>query len=829
MGAGVNDGAEAAQMSRTYGAAGKPTVVDARGSLDLHDGDERRTRKRPLPQQVSSSDLEAPVAAAAVMVHSPPRSSHEVLPFPNRASADTPRTLQEAAAVRRPRARRRPLSASPSTAAGRRQRASSISTPEWPRSPARSRSAEPSHRPRWRQSIADPSHHGSEGSGGDGHHRGGPSQSGRPREPERTIQQPGTPRQRGDYPGEPGMKTESPDRGRVRSPRHSMEDHQAGQVQYDVFVTEMESLLRLDMSGSMTMQEREGRVRDDVGRIQSSLVDMLIAKSRPAVLSESVREKEEAFATLIKELTSHRERFNRLLPAPNASDASSEISRRSDITTLSRMLYGSIDGGSSLRGAVGGDDDDGGLPGTVAADLMKGVWALREADRAEANCKRRWTALLTELRAQQQNIKVLRRAVDDKLSTPITEALERLRDDLTSVIDKNDDGRAVAVILEAMEAADRQHRTMQKRLIQLTAKYEAMRENLRSTQAGADEDKEALRDALIEARTGGGAMRVAELNEAIEHCGERCAAVLEENSKMRAAMDDIIGVIKQDKISEVVRRYLDDQKSAAAEAAARDRKLQCLEEEVLKSGEKLRTAEQTIRCQSEEIDTLLGRLRDEEAVNRRLMQAAAPAEGESAEEGRVSKEIVEELLEGRDARIAQLESEAAALRRQLADTPVHRGNVIDRPEKEAPGIEGPAFRHHSDKEAEDSDVDRAGAPPPFTLEKQLRPVIMPRQMEAALLSEPSSSRRIGDVLHFYRGEAREENASPGPPAGSVEDDGLAALSTERPEEKVGREIDRELERECRVESVPSSSVYGDDGISCLFDKRTDSDVPDHCS
>ncbi|KAF4709999.1 hypothetical protein FOZ62_012913 [Perkinsus olseni] len=230
------------------------------------------------------------------------------------------------------------------------------------------------------------------------------------------------------------------------------------------------------------------------------------------------------------------------------------------------MLYGSIDGGSSLRGAVGGDDDDdGGLPGTVAADLMKGVWALREADRAEANCKRRWTALLTELRAQQQNIKVLRRAVDDKLSTPITEALERLRDDLTPVIEKNGDGRAVAVILEALEAADRQHRTMQKRLIQLTAKYEAMRENLRSTQAAADEDKEALRDALIDARTGGGAMRVAELNEALGHCGERCAAVLEENSKIRTAMDDIIGVVKQDKISEVVRRYLDDQKSAAAE------------------------------------------------------------------------------------------------------------------------------------------------------------------------------------------------------------------------------------------------------------------------
>ncbi|KAF4714157.1 hypothetical protein FOZ63_007398, partial [Perkinsus olseni] len=361
------------------------------------------------------------------------------------------------------------------------------------------------------------------------------------------------------------MKTESPDRGRVRSPRHSMEDHQAAQVQYDVFVTEMESLLRLNMSGPMTMQEREARVRDDVGRIQSNLVDLLIEKSRPGVLSESVREKEEAFATVIKELTSHRERFNRLLPAPSASDASSEISRRSDVTTLSRMLYGSIDGGPSLRGAVGGDDDDGGLPGTVAADLMKGVWALREADRAEANCKRRWTALLTELRAQQQNIKVLRRAVDDKLSTPITEALERLKDDLTSVIEKNDDGRAVAVILEAMEAADRQHRTMQKRLIQLTAKYEAMRENLRSTQAAADEDKEALRDALIEARTGGGAMRVAELNEALGHCGERCAAVLEENTKMRAAMGDIIGLVKQDKISEVVRKYLDDQKSAAAE------------------------------------------------------------------------------------------------------------------------------------------------------------------------------------------------------------------------------------------------------------------------
>ncbi|KAF4749469.1 hypothetical protein FOZ63_029524 [Perkinsus olseni] len=779
MGPGVNGEAEAAQMSRTYGAAGKPTVVDARGSLELHDGDERQTRKRPLPQQVSSSDLEAPVAAAAVMVHSPPRSSQNVLPFPNRASSDTPRTLQEAAAARRPRDRRRPLSASPSTAAGRRQRASSISTPEWPGSPARSRSAEPSHRPRWRQSIADPSHHGSEGSGGDGDHRGSPSQSGTPGELERTIQQPGSPMQRGDYPGEPG-KTESPDRGRVRSPRHSMEDHQAGQVQYDAFVTEMESLLRLDMSGPMTMQEREGRVRDDVGRIQSNLVDLLIEKSRPGVLSESVREKEEAFATVIKELTSHRERFNRLLPAPRASDASSEISRRSDVTTLSRMLYGSIDGGSSLRGAVGGDDDDdGGLPGTVAADLMKGVWALREADRAEANCKRRWTALLTELRAQQQNIKVLRRAVDDKLSTPITEALERLRDDLTPVIEKNGDGRAVAVILEALEAADRQHRTMQKRLIQLTAKYEAMRENLRSTQAAADEDKEALRDALIDARTGGGAMRVAELNEALGHCGERCAAVLEENSKIRTAMDDIIGVVKQDKISEVVRRYLDDQKSAAAEAAARDTKLQCLEEEVLKSEEKLRTAEQTIRRQTEEIDTLLGRLRDEEAVNRRLMQAAAAPEGESAEEGRVSKGIVEELLEGRDARIAQLEGEVVTLRRQLADTPVHRSDVIDRPEKGAPGMEGLVSRHHSDKEAEDSDVDRAGAPPPFTLEKQLRPVTMPRQMEAALSSEPSSSRRIGDVLHLHRAEAEEETASPRPPAGSVEDDELAARSTER--------------------------------------------------
>ncbi|KAF4687335.1 hypothetical protein FOZ62_020967, partial [Perkinsus olseni] len=138
-------------------------------------------------------------------------------------------------------------------------------------------------------------------------------------------------------------------------------------------------------------------------------------------------------------------------------------------------------------------------------------------------------------------------------------------------------------------------------------------------------------------------------------------------------------------------------------------------------------------------------------------------------------------------------------------------------------------RHHSDKEAEDSDVDRAGAPPPFTLEKQLRPVTMPRQMEAALSSEPSSSRRIGDVLHLHRAEAEEETASPRPPAGSVEDDELAARSTERSEEKVGREIDRELERECRVESVPSSSVYGDDGISCLFDKRTDSDVPDDCS
>ncbi|KAF4659399.1 hypothetical protein FOZ61_004758 [Perkinsus olseni] len=824
MGAGVNDGAEAAQnRSRTYGAAGKPTVVDARGSLDLHDGDERRARKRPVPQQVSSSDLEAPVAAAAVMVHSPPRSSQNVLPFPNRTSVDTPRTLQEAAAARRPRARRRPLSASPSTAAGRRQRASSTSTPEWPRSPARSRSAEPSHRPRWRQSIADPSHHGSEGSGGDGDHRGRPSQSGTPGEPERTIQQPGTPRQRGDNPGGPGMKTESPDRGRVRSPRHSMEDHQAGQVQYDAFVADMESLLRLDMSAPMTMQEREARVRDDVGRIQSNLVDLLIEKSRPGVVPESVREKEEAFTTVIKELTSHRERFNRLLPAAGASDASSEISRR-NITTLSRMLYGSIDGGSSLRGAVGGDDDDdGGLPGTVVADLMKGVWALREADRAEANCKRRWTALLTELRAQQQNIKV---AVDDKLSTPITDALERLRDDLTSVIEKNGDGRAVAVILEALEAADRQHRTMQKRLIQLTAKYEAMRENLRSTQAAADEDKEALRDALIEARTGGGAMRVAELNEALGHCGERCAAVLEENSKMRAAMDDIISLVKQDKISEVVRRYLDDQKSAAAEAAARDTKLQCLEEDVLKSEEKLRTAEQTI---SEEIDTLMGRLRDEEAVNRRLMQAAAAPEGEPVEKGRVSKEIVEELLVGRDARIAQLEGEVVTLRRQLADTPVHRSDVIDRPEKEVPGMEGPAFRHHSDKEAEDSDVDRAGAPPPFTLEKQLRPVIMPRQMEAALSSEPSSSRQVGDVLHFYRAEAKEELATPRAQAAPVEDDELAALSTERSEEKVGREIDRELERECRVESVPSSSVYADDGISCLFDKRTDSDAPDDCS
>ncbi|KAF4691352.1 hypothetical protein FOZ60_015758 [Perkinsus olseni] len=849
MGPGVNgEGKSRSLVSRTYGAAGKPTVVDARGSLELHDGDERRTRKRPVPQQVSSSDLEAPVAAAAVMVHSPPRSSQNVLPFPNRASVDTPRTLQEAAAARRPRARRRPLSASPPTAAGRRRRASSISTPEWPRPPARSRSAEPSHRPRWRQStmdsIADPSHHGSEGSGGDGDHRGRPSQSGTPGELERTIQQPGSPMQRGDYPGEPGMKTESPDRGRVRSPRHSMEDHQAGQVRYDAFVTEMESLLRLDMSGPMTMQEREARVRDDVGRIQSNLVDLLIEKSRPGVLSESVREKEEAFATVIKELTSHRERFNRLLPAPRASDASSEISRRSDVTTLSRMLYGSIDGGSSLRGAVGGDDDDdGGLPGTVAADLMKGVWALREADRAEANCKRRWTALLTELRAQQQNIKV---AVDDKLSTPITEALERLRDDLTSVIEKNGDGRAVAVILEAMEAADRQHRTMQKRLIQLTAKYEAMRENLRSTQAAADEDKEALRDALIEARTGGGAMRVAELNEALGHCGERCAAVLEENSKMRAAMDDIISLVKQDKISEVVRRYLDDQKSAAAEkgrpggdAARLDaglvrlpretRSCNASREEVLKSEEKLRTAEQTIRRQTEEIDTLLGRLRDEEAVNRRLMQAAAAPEGESAEEGRVSKGIVEELLEGRDARIAQLEGEVVTLRRQLADTPVHRSDVIDRPEKDAPGIEGPVSRHHSDKEAEDSDVDRAGAPPPFTLEKQLRPVIMPRQMEAALSSEPSSSRRIGDVLRFHRAEAGEETASPRPQAAPVEDDELAALSTERSEEKVGREIDRELERECRVESVPSSSVYGDDGISCLFDKRTDSDVPDDCS
>ncbi|KAF4740749.1 hypothetical protein FOZ63_024248, partial [Perkinsus olseni] len=90
------------------------------------------------------------------------------------------------------------------------------------------------------------------------------------------------------------------------------------------------------------------------------------------------------------------------------------------------------------------------------------------------------------------------------------------------------------------------------------------------------------------------------------------------------------------------------------------------------------------------------------------MQAAAPAVGESAEEGRVSKQIVEELLEGRDARIAQLESEAAALRRQLAGSRVHRSDVIDRPEKDAPGIEGPVSRHHSDKEAEDSDVDRAG-------------------------------------------------------------------------------------------------------------------------
>lgn len=78
------------------------------------------------------------------------------------------------------------------------------------------------------------------------------------------------------------------------------------------------------------------------------------------------------------------------------------------------MLYGSVDGSSSrptvadtegedVRGEALGSVD---LPGALAADLLKGVGALREADRAETTCKRKWTALLAELRAQQQNIKV---------------------------------------------------------------------------------------------------------------------------------------------------------------------------------------------------------------------------------------------------------------------------------------------------------------------------------------------------------------------------------------------------------------------------------------
>lgn len=47
----------------------------------------------------------------------------------------------------------------------------------------------------------------------------------------------------------------------------------------------------------------------------------------------------------------------------------------------------------------------------------------------------------------------------------------------------------------------------------------------------------------------------------------------------------------------------------------------------------------------------------------------------------------------------------------------------------------------------------------------------------------------------------------------------------RQDETVGMQIDRELQKECRAESIPGSGVYeDDDGISCLFDKRTESDA-----
>lgn len=133
-----------------------------------------------------------------------------------------------------------------------------------------------------------------------------------------------------------------------------------------------------------------------------------------------------------------------------------------------------------------------------------------------------------------------------------------------------------------------------------------------------------------------------------------------------------MGLVSEDKVPDLVRRYLDGKESAAVDeevglcgggllstesthqAPVGNARVQILEDEALKATEELRAAERTIKDQSvylataeastspsdERIESLLGRLRDQEAVNQSLMRSAA--ERRQIEEARVLKRMVDE-------------------------------------------------------------------------------------------------------------------------------------------------------------------------------------------
>ncbi|KAF4676496.1 hypothetical protein FOL47_006134 [Perkinsus chesapeaki] len=859
-------------------AAGKPSESrEGHGSspIGFVEGPEKPGKRRLYAEQVSSSDLESPATAAAappaaaVVLHSPPRQQFhdKVMHFPVRDDHEArqmPASLQNAAAERRRRRPRRPSSASPAALRYHRSSVPAVGAEKLDHRhpPPRSRSAEPLNRSLWSRSD---------------------DEIGRQDEEAETA--------RVDREEWPVVA--------AREGGGGLHLRESTVTQRDHFVEEMEDLLLLDKlkSGSMTMQERQTRIKDDMRRVQNNIVDMLIEKNKPFQLSESVREKEEAFISVIKELTAHRERFNQLLAIDNSADASSESSSRGSggvvlenwmdsphlAEGLSRVLFGPrslADGSpSSGRSSVVSEET-----GSLPADLMKAVWSLREAERGETTCKRKWNALLAELRAQQQNIKVLRRAVDDKLSTPILDALEELKEPLTSAIgDKAaDGGRTLAVILAALDGADRQHKTMQKRLvrrpggrerfrevsqIQLAAKYEASKETLKAAQEGSDETVEVLRDFIIKMKNSGGVGRVVELNEALEHLGERCSAAIEENLRLRRALEEMAGLMKKSDVPEIVRRYLDGQACDADDAAQkkshgneppdvalmakglrdRDEKIKKLEEEVLEERGKLLVTEHTVIKQSEEMAELLGKLRDGEAVTRRVMAAAAASRQAvtmSQEEDTVCKDAVNELLAAKDSRVAALEAESAALTRQLSSSraQVEQQSIhLQGDGKELRGATRQALRPDEQQQDEHKPETPIGSlsslsdgrePPqssvacPFIIDRRKQPAMEVRRKEvdAVFSSEAPSSARVGDLLQCNRQILDE----PTPPRQPFEDLWEASTSHHKCDENEVRTaalIDQELQQGRSAESL-GGSQYGDDGISCLFDKRTESDAPD---